>query len=296
MCITECANMIDPSELDKFEAYIRTELGLSKETLTAYVYDVTEFINFIQDSRLNIESVEKFRQHLFSKRLKSSTIRRKMASIRCFCNHLASLGKIDDSIIRTWVPVKVERETLNVISDENFDSMLSVIRSRWRTTNICRDVSICLILYDSALRVSEVCGLNVGDVKLDRRDIFVRGKGGVDRIVPTTERCRDAVAEHINNRDLKQSDPLFVNIIGERISRHTIHSMLQSASRMAQINCLTAHTLRRSCATKLMNRGVCLDIIQALLGHADVSTTQLYLSVTKDKLKNTHELCHPFGA
>jgi len=288
--------VISLSLLDKFETYIKTELGLSKETLMAYIHDTTEFINLMCGNKLDIESIEKFKQYLFDRELKPATVKRKMASIRCFCNHLVSLGKIDDNVIKTWTPVKVERETLNVISDENFDDMLSVIRSRWRTINICRDVSICLILYDSALRVSEVCGLNVGDIKLDRKDIFVRGKGGIDRIVPMTVRCRDAISKHIGVNILEPTDPLFTNASGERISRHTVHSMLQSASRMAYINCLTAHTLRRSCATKLMNRGVCLDIIRILLGHADVSTTQLYLSVTEDKLKNTHELCHPFGA
>jgi site-specific recombinase XerD len=148
----------------------------------------------------------------------------------------------------------------------------------------------------------------LGDINFARREIRVRGKGNRDRIVPTTQKCIEAIRTYLGWRDdyrkrLSDIDiddrgwfqqAVFVKNDGQRITRRSVSDMLTSLSCRAGIKHTTAHTLRRSCATSLMNRGMDLELIQDLLGHQDITTTQSYLVVSQDKLRDIYSKCHPF--
>lgn len=287
-----------PLIINEFEIYIRTELGLSHETLIAYTRDVREFLTFIGTQSVTAESIEAFLSHLRQHGIKQITIRRKCMSIRCLCHHLISLGDLDPNILEMIDPIRVERNMPDALDPEAVDVLVAAVEKRlpvWRATNIRRDVAIILTIYHSGLRVSELCSLDLGDVNFHRRNVLVKGKGGRERVVPTTLRCVEAIQVYIDLDRRSNTNAVFVKSDGQRITRRAISDMLMSLSRRAGVKHTTAHMLRRSCATSLMNRGVDLELVQVLLGHQHLSTTQAYLAISLDRLKSVHALCHPFG-
>lgn len=286
------------STIGGFKTYIRDELGLSQETLLAYTKDVQEFFDFIKAQELTAQSVEKFISHLQKREFKSTTIRRKYMSIRCLCHHLISLNRLDPNILNMVDSIRIERNKPDALESSDVDALISAIKNRsslLRTTNIRRDVAIILTLYHSGLRASELCNLNIGDINFARREIKVSGKGGRDRIVPTTEQCVEAIQEYIKSDRETTADAIFVKSDGQKITRRSVSGMLTSLSCRAGIKNVTAHTLRRSCATSLMNNGMDLELVQTILGHQNLSTTQSYLAISYNRLKNIHAQYHPFG-
>jgi len=282
----------------ELDVYIKIECGLSENTYTAYLNDINEFLRFNLDDFIDAGRIEKFISHLKQKGCTSSTIKRKLMAIRCLCNHLISLDLLDKSVIDNCPSIKVQRETKNVVNDSCVDEIVSYLcnsSTKYRTKNIRRNVAIILILYDSGLRSEELCLLNCEDFRSDDRDLRVTGKGSRQRIVPISQRCKRAIESYLSTRDYTRSDPLFVDKSGKRIRRRNVSDMILSASQSAGVESVTAHTLRRSCATNLLDKGVDLDLVKELMGHTDISTTQLYLHVDDEKLKMTHSRCHPFG-
>lgn len=289
---------MDRHIMDGFEAYIRTELGLSDETFVAYTRDTKEFANFIGTQEVTAELVEKFVSHLQQRGLKSATVRRKIMSVRCLCHHLISKGKLDKNIFLMIDSVRLDRRMSDVIDDKSVDTLVATVESRvpvCRATNIRRDVAVILILHHSGLRASELCSLDVKDVNMSHREIRVFGKGCRERVVPTTHRCIEAIQDYVDNDRQSETSALFVKANGKRITRRAVSDMLMGLSRRAGVPNTTAHVLRRSCATSLMDRGVELELIQTLLGHQSLSTTQTYLVINNDKLAKIHKQCHPFG-
>ena len=287
------------SVINEFETYLRTECGLSSNTIFAYINDVKEFLDFIGPQKLTAQLIETFINHLQKKKLKPATIRRKYMSIRCLCHHLISLDHLDSNILGMIDSVRIERRMYGSLDPQAVDALVATVEKRvpvCRTTNVRRDVAIILTLYHSGLRVSELCNLNLYDINFARREIKVRGKGNHDRVVPTTQKCTDTIKIYLDSDRQSDTDAIFVKVDGQRITRRAISDMLTSLSRRAGVRHTTAHMLRRTCATELMNNGMDLELVQTLLGHQNLVTTQAYLAISHDRLKNIHAKCHPFGA
>lgn len=286
------------STIAGFERYIKTELCLSKETVSAYVRDVREFLVFVGEEELTAKLIEFFISHLRQRGLKTTTVRRKYMSVRCLCHHLISTNSLDPKILDVIDSVRTVRRIPDAIESKDVDTLISSLENRIpisRTTNVRRDTAIILTMYHSGLRVSELCGLNIEDVVLSRREIRVSGKGGRDRVVPTTQRCLYSIGEYMNYERRSDTDALFVKADGQRVTRRAVSDMLMSLSRRAGVEHTTSHTLRRSCATSLMNSGVDLELVKMMLGHQHLSTTQTYLAISHDRLSEVHRNCHPFG-
>lgn len=284
--------------IDSFETYIRTELGLAQETLSAYLRDAREFLDFIGAEELTAQSVETFVSHLRCRGRKPTTVRRKCMSVRCLCHHLISLGLLDQDTLDMIDSVRVSRRIPDALDSQAVDALVAAVEKRLpvcRTVNVRRDVAIILILYHSGLRVSELCGLDLEDINFIRREIRVRGKGGRERVVPTTPRCVKEIRAYLDLDRKSNTDAVFVKSNGQRIARRAVSDMLMSLSRRTGVKHTTAHMLRRSCATSLMNHGMDLELVQTLLGHQHLSTTQTYLAVSHDRLMKIHKRCHPFG-
>lgn len=287
-----------PNTIEDFVRYVDTELGLSTETLSAYQRDVREFLKFVGEEQLTLRLIDMFIRRLHSRGMKSTTVRRKCMSIRCLCHFLVGVGRLDKNIHKMIDPVRADRRTPDAIESDDVDALVSVVGKRSpvsRAINVRRDIAIILILYRSGLRVSELCNLDLKDINIIRRDIRVMGKGRVERIVPTTAGCMKAICDYIDIDRVSNTDAIFVKSDGSRITRRSVGDMLKTASNAAGIKHTTPHLLRRSCATDLMDRGVDLELIQSLLGHRNLSTTQSYLSVSQDRLERIHKSCHPFG-
>lgn len=286
------------SIIGRFETYIRTELGLSQETLLAYTRDAREFFDFIGPQKLTAQLVETFIGYLQKKKLKSTTIRRKCMSVRCLCHHLISLGHLDPNILSMIDSVRVNRRTPNALDSQTVDTLISTMEKRvplLRTANIRRNVAIILTLYHSGLRVSELCNLDLNDINFIQRKIRVRGKGNHDRIVPTTPKCVKAIKAYIDSDRQSDTNAIFVRFDGQRLTRRAVSDMLLLLSHRAGVKHTTAHILRRSCATSLMNRDMDLELIQSMLGHQHLSTTQAYLAISDKRLRTIHDKYHPFG-
>lgn len=267
------------ANIEGFETYIRTELGLAQETLSAYTRDAREFIDFIGEQELTAQTIETFVSHLSQRGLKPTTVRRKCMSVRCLCHHLISLGLLDPNTPNMIDPVRTSRRIPDALEPEAVDALVAAVAKRLpvcRATNVRRDVAVILTMYHSGLRVSELCGLSLPDVNFSNRVIRVKGKGGRERMVPTTPECVEAIKAYIDQERRSDTKALFVKANGDRITRRAVSDMLMSLSRRAGVQHTTAHMLRRSCATSLMNRGVDLELVQALLGHQHLSTTQTY--------------------
>jgi len=284
---------------DGFVDYMTNELGLSDNTICAYIYDVRQFLNFIRDKSITATVIEDFINELRKLNLKETSLRRKYMSVRCFCHHLISLGYLDANILKAIDSVRISRRTPNVLDVKDMDALMATMGRdlpAWRKSNIRRNVAIVLILYRSGLRVSELCALDIDDVDFVRRTILVHGKGKKDRVVPTTHECIAAIKTYLNEERNDNSNALFVNTKNhQRITRRAVSDMLLLLSRQAGVKHTTAHTLRGSCATGLLNSGVELDLVQALLGHTRLETTQTYLAVSTEKLIAVHRKYHPTG-
>ena len=284
--------------IKKFQTYILTELGLSQETLVAYTRDAREFLDFIGAQELTAQSIETFFSNLRHRGRKSTTVRRKCMSVRCLCHHLISLGLLDPNTLDMIDSVRTNRRTPDALEPEAVDALVATVENRvpiCRATNVRRDVAIVLILYHSGLRVSELCGLNIDDINLSRREIRVKGKGGRERTVPTTPKCVEAIRAYLDSERRSNTKAVFVKSNGQRITRRAVSDMLVSLARRAGVRHTTGHTLRRSFATTLMNNNMNIEMIQLLLGHRHISTTEAYLSITDNRLKAIHRKYHPFG-
>lgn len=275
--------------LDGFRSYVTIELGLCNATLSAYCFDVRQFLQFVGDNEITGLSIETFLGELRSTGSKSATLRRKCMSIRCFLHHLVSIGGINGDILKTIDPIRVERKTYDSLDDD----IVSLFISSLRGPNVRRDVAIVLMLYHSGLRVSELCNLNLSDANLNGRKIRVCGKGCCERIVPITSECREAIKSYIDMGRGDSDGPLFVTGTGNRITRQTISDLITRVSNKCGTPNTTPHTLRRSCATNLMRRGMELELIQNLLGHQELSTTQAYLAIRQEDLVTAYKRYHP---
>jgi integrase/recombinase XerC len=290
---------MSPITLDGFDTYITVELGLSRQTLSAYMHDAKEFLDFIGEGKLTQYSIPTFIDQLRTRNLAATTIRRKYMAVRCLCHHLVSLGHITSNIFDATDSVRIDGRTPYALEAKNIDDLLSVLDSRIsepRATNVRRNIAIVLTMYDSGLRVSEVCGLNLPDISIEKRSIRVSGKGGRDRVVPTTKRCVSSIQSYCTLERKTTTTALFVKSDGDRVTRRAVGGMLTCLSHKAKITHTTAQTLRRSCATHLMNNGMELSLVQTMLGHQHISTTQAYLAVNKDRLVKIHRRCHPLGS
>lgn len=279
-------------------SYIKDERGLSEKTLEAYLYDIKDFLSFIGQQKITFQLIENFILSPNIYRLKNSTKRRKKISIICLCNHLASRNLLNDQIPELLHTIPIDRKINEVLDDNDIYKIIYAIRSRrpiCRTTNILRDVAIVLVLYHSGIRITELCMMDICDVDFEKKYLFINGKNNKERIVPTTQKCIDAMNEYITTDRSAKCDAVFVKKDGKRITRRCITDMLTNVSNKVGLGGVTSHTLRGSCATQLMNHGMDLEMIRILLGHKNLSTTQVYLSTDNIKLKNIHTKYHPLG-
>ncbi len=279
--------------LSGFKAYVSIELGLAEETLIAYVRDVTGFLSFNDDRTFTARSVEDYVRHLFELGLKASTVRRKCMSVRCFYRFLADRGKLDKQQLFLIDPIRVQRENLPSLEPEELERLLTAARG----TNAVRNRAIVHALFGSGLRVSELCGLNLGDCHLDQRWARVQGKGARERVVPLSAECMEAIAAYLAERghgDGGRNDALLIQgDTNERLTRRAVSNMITALSQRAGVQHTTSHTLRRTCATSLLRQGVDLDQVQRLLGHSSLSSTQAYLNTSPEQLAETCRRCHP---
>ncbi len=289
--------------LEGFMRYLVNERELSKNTLESYKRDVSQFINFLKSKRIeNLEDTNKtiiitYLLHLQKKGRAASTISRNLASIRSFCKFLTYEKFIDKDPTANLESPKSEKKLPSVLTLEEVEILLA--QPDRNDIKGIRDKAMLELLYATGIRVSELVELNCSDLNLDMGYVKCKNKKHKERIIPIGSMAKAALEKYIEDsrkkliRDEKE-EALFVNYHGTRLTRQGFWKIIKQYASKGKINKkITPHMLRHSFAIHLLQNGADLKSVQEMLGHADISTTQIYTMVTKNKIQEVYNKTHP---
>ena len=288
--------------IDQFLDALWLERGLSENTLSAYRSDLYSYADWLAAASRDLlqsrpEDILAYLASLTGKSARTSA--RRLSSLRRFFQYLAREGRIDhDPCARIAAP-RIGRPLPKSLTEEEVESLLNAPDTS--TATGLRDRAMLEVLYATGLRVSELVSLQLGQVNLRQGVIRVIGKGNKERLVPLGEEAADWLDKFIRQgrAELLQGQPmatLFPSRRGRMMARQTFwHAVKRYALRAGIAKTLSPHVLRHAFATHLLNHGADLRVVQMLLGHSDISTTQIYTHVAKERLKNLHAEHHPRG-
>lgn len=281
--------------VDRFHQYVLVEKGLSLQTWSSYLDDLQAFFNYYQDKKSTDDLMEsdlyEYLKYELSIGHSVSTALRRLSSTRSFYIFLKKEGLYDGNIPDVETPKK-PKHLPNCLSEEEVEALLNA--PDVTTPSGLRDKAMLETMYSSGLRVSELLNLEKGQVNLKKGVITVFGKGAKERKVPIAEYAVNYIKEYIhevrNKNENKGSKYLFLSRKGEPISRVYFFKQVRKYSELAGIETtVSPHTLRHSFATHLLNHGAQLRIVQGMLGHTNIATTQIYTHVSSDKLKSDYD-------
>jgi integrase/recombinase XerD len=287
--------------LDQFINQLKVEKGLARNTIEAYSHDLIGFFEFLARRRVAPTGVhqEDLVSFITEKRsqLASRSMARCLVSIRMFYRFLVSEGKIASNPARLLGIPKLYQHLPHVLNRDEVEALLS--QPDMNTPLGTRDKAIFEILYATGLRVSELIGLTMTNFNLEAGYIRTMGKGSKERIIPMGSKAIDSLKEYLvsSRHSLLREVPcsyLFLNCWGRPMTRQGLWKVLKNYALRAGITKnVTPHTLRHSFATHLLEGGADLRSVQVMLGHSDISTTQIYTHVARERLKEVHEKYHP---
>ncbi len=283
--------------IEKFINYLKVERNASDHTVTNYLVDLNGFSAFAREKK--IEEIDhlflrRFLAELRTKNYSKRTIARKLASLRSFFKFLFREGLIKTNPITAVITPKLDKK-LPVFLDVAKAAML-VEAPDTSTVPGLRDRAMLETLYSTGIRVSELVGLSLGDVDLISGVIKVFGKGRKERMTPIGDSAMNAIRKYIETRgpDTRDHDALFLNKSGKRLTDRSVRRVVDKYIKQCSIvEKISPHSLRHSFATHLLDRGADLRSVQELLGHMNLSTTQIYTHVTMETLKNVYDKAHP---
>jgi len=280
--------------LDKFFSYLEIEKNYSRHTLINYKIDLTEFFEFIKETpveKVEYFTLRKFLAQLKDKEHKPRTLARKLSSLRSFFKFLQREGHIKNNPATLLMTPKLDKKLPAFLTEEDMGRLIEAPSNE--TDFGRRDRAILEVLYSTGIRVSELVGLDVDDVDFIGNIIKVLGKGKKERLAPIGEQALKTIQSYLDKRK-KSSLALFLNKNGTRLSTKGVcditHKYILQISSQQHIS---PHVFRHSFATHLLNRGADLRSVQELLGHVNLSTTQIYTHITMDKLKGIYSKAHP---
>ena len=286
----------------EFVNCLRVERGLSDNTIQAYRRDIEKFAAFATERGLGIKEITRsdvvdFLASLYRRRLDSRSVARHLVTIRNFFRFALLEGYIDDDPAATIESPRFRQSLPSFLSIEEVDRLL---RQPDMTSIVgLRDRALIEIMYSAGLRVSELCGLRVDDLQLDPGCLRCVGKGDKERLVPVGKEALAIVRKYLRTARPQllrgtSSPYLFLNQRGGKLDRITFWKLLGAYGRKAELRRpLKPHMLRHSFATHLLDRGADLRSVQMMLGHSDISTTQIYTHVIEERLKTVYKAHHP---
>lgn len=278
------------------------ERNASDNTIASYVRDVTQFSQYLletEDLALpagQTEHIEQYITYMTGKGKSAASIARSVASLKSYYGYLQNRGVIRSNPAKGAATVRTERKLPQILTGKEVELFLE--QPQCVDAKGYRDHAMLELLYATGIRVSELIGLNVEDVSLPGAFIRCRSRGK-ERIIPLYATAVKALSDYVKDiRPKMVLDPrepaLFVNMSGERMSRQGFWKIIKYYQEKAQINKdITPHTLRHSFAAHLLENGADLRSIQEMLGHADISSTQIYSHVVKQKLQDIYHKAHP---
>lgn len=291
--------------ISSFLMHVKVEKGLAVNTYSAYKHDLVKFEEFAKKRKLELKAISRddlvdFLASLYREKLESKTVARHLVTLRNFFRYAQIQEAIVDDPAANLESPKIRRSLPGYLRLEEVERLLE--QPDGSTAAGLRDRAMLEVLYSTGLRVSELTSLKVNDLDTKVGCVRCIGKGDKERVVPVGRKAlgivekylRDGRPELLRSAKGTTSSWLFVNRRGNKISRVGVWKILSTYGRRAGLrNALTPHMLRHSFATHLLERGADLRSVQLMLGHADISTTQIYTHVVEERLKQVYKAHHP---
>lgn len=289
--------------IDTFLSYLSVERGLSRNTIVSYKQDLDSYMSFLSAgavsalSKTSRNDIVDFMLSQKERGIGANSIARRLAAIKSFYRFLVReriLKNDPSSLIETPKLWKRVPETLSL---QEVEALL--LQPDQRNSQGLRDKAILEALYATGMRVSEAVNLKVSSVNLDIGFLRCIGKGNKERVIPLGRKAAQAIRHYVEKArprllGKRESEFLFLSRFGKNISRQSLWKIIKKYARKARIKkSLKPHILRHSFATHLLERGADLRSVQEMLGHANISTTQIYTHINKDRLKTIHKMFHP---
>jgi integrase/recombinase XerD len=279
--------------IDDYLQYLVEDKGLSPNTVSAYESDLRAFLLYHQNNnnKFDRRAIIDYLKLLKGKGYRSSSLARILASLRGFLGYLTAKGYLEQNPCLAIENPHRERKLPQILSAAEVASMIETARSP-------RDKAIIELLYGSGLRVSELTGLDLKDINFNQSYLRCIGKGNKERVVPVGEKALNSLKTYLSSMKEKaksqqlvpRSNPLFKDKSGERLSRLVVWQVVKRTAKLANIQKqLSPHTLRHSFATHLLENGADLRVVQELLGHANVVTTQFYTHISRQHLRRVYD-------
>ncbi|MCI2105698.1 MAG: site-specific tyrosine recombinase XerD [Intestinimonas sp.] len=287
--------------LSLYEDYLTREKKVSSNTLSSYLRDIRQFSEYAQQEEFSLvqagqNEIEAYIKYLAVCGKSRATVTRAVASIKSFYTCLIARGAVSENPARHVTPAKVERKLPQILTSKEVELLLD--QPECTDAKGYRDHAMLELLYATGIRVSELIDLDVKDLNLSGSFLRCRGKGK-ERIIPLYPGAVRALSDYVKDvrpqlLDAPEETALFVNMNGRRMSRQGFWKIIKYYQEKAGIQKeITPHTLRHSFAAHLLENGADLHSIQEMLGHADISSTQIYAQVVKQKLQDVYKKAHP---
>lgn len=297
------ANLLD-NYLPEYELYIRTELHLSENTVLNYYKDIKDYCIYLDSLKEistpeNITSshVRDYLAYLKRKRISTTSLSRKLSSVKSFHSFLVKYRYTKQNVAKVITNPKKEKKLPVVLSLEEVDALLNVF-----TTDSpidIRDKAMIELCYSCGLRVSELIELKISNIHMQMQILNVFGKGSKERIVPFGDKAKEILSLYFEkSRPIliknKNTDYVFLSHSGDKMTRQNFFIMLNKKAKEANITKkISPHKLRHSFATHLLASGLDLRFIQELLGHEDISTTEIYTQINNQQVRKIYDKTHP---
>ena len=287
--------------IKKFLEFIKVDKKLSKNTLESYQRDILQYKEYIIENNINYvnvknEDIINYLEYLHTINKKSSTISRHLASIRLFYQYLAKSKTVKEDPTKGIQSPKIEKKAPSVLSSQEVSLLLD--QPKGEDLKSIRDKAMLEIAYATGMRVTEIISLNISDIDLTNSSVTCKTENK-QRIIPLGKMSLHALQEYMETARLNMikddnEQALFVNVNGKRLTRQGFWKIIKYYKEQAHISKeITPHVLRHSFATHLLQNGADLKSIQSMLGHSDISSTQVYMQFQDDSLKNIYKKAHP---
>ena len=289
----------EDSNLRSFLNYLLVDKGLSNNTVKAYEADISSFFQWLDNGDLKYKNLQedhinKYISFLFQRKMRSSSVNRKISSIKSFYIFLVKRNFVKNSPLNDLITPKQEKYLPESMSEAEVDKLLNSPDVSNKIEN--RDKAMIEMLYATGMRISELVNLKMTDVDMKRCVVKVFGKGSKERLVPFGETALDSLRSYLNEREQSSSKEIFLSNRGKKMTRVAFWQRVKVYLIRENLkNSISPHTLRHAFATHLLNRGADLRSVQLLLGHSDLSTTQIYTHIAKQRLSDVLKKHHPRG-
>lgn len=295
-------------DVESFLRWMRVERGRAGNTLASYRRDLGKYVDFLSATGSSLETattvdVEEFIRNLQASGEAVASTARRLAAVRMIHSHLVSEGRRSDNPTSRVEGVRVPAGVPKPLSSDEVEALLASVTGD--SSIDIRDRALLEFLYATGARISEACGLNLDDLDLESRVVRLFGKGSKERLVPFGRMAENRLREYlgVGGRDMlvperwaraNDRDAVFLTNGGRRLNRQKAWGIVRDAGRLAGIEReLSPHVLRHTCATHMLEHGADLRIVQEMLGHASISTTQVYTKVSRERLWSVYRDAHP---